>query len=366
MGTPRSRRRQRLDRRGRAALGWGLLFFVGSQLALIAAMERWRPELLHPEFGFRWTQLQKQLADHPGRPLALVLGSSHTATGFLPEDLDPAPLADGQTPLVFNFSMTGAGPVLQLTLLRRLLDAGVTPHWVVLEAMAPFFHAEGKHAEVRRVNVQCLKWGDLATLRHYTDRPARLYRRWLTARLEAWYANRYCLMNCLAPRWLPAAVRQDWWHDVRPLGSLPLPGRPVPPEELRAATDYARREYAPAFRDFRITPAQDRAARELLETCRARGIRVALVRMPEGSEFRSWYPPEARAPMDRYFAGLAREYDAPVFDARTWVPDDGFRDAHHLLPGGALAFTKRLEREALRPFLEGAVDPGRQTLSAAR
>ena len=43
----------------------------------------------------------------------------------------------------------------------------------------------------------------------------------------------------------------------------------------------------------------------------------------------------------------------PVIDARRWVADDGFADAHHLLPGGAADFTNRFGREVLQPLLEG-------------
>jgi hypothetical protein len=39
---------------------------------------------------------------------------------------------------------------------------------------------------------------------------------------------------------------------------------------------------------------------------------------------------------------------APVIDARGWLGDDGFWDAHHQLPSGAAAFTAQFQREVFR------------------
>jgi hypothetical protein len=55
--------------------------------------------------------------------------------------------------------------------------------------------------------------------------------------------------------------------------------------------------------------------------------------------------------MQNYLHGLGREFGLPLIDARTWVPDEEFRDAHHLLCPGAERFTDRLGKEALLPML---------------
>jgi hypothetical protein len=68
--------------------------------------------------------------------------------------------------------------------------------------------------------------------------------------------------------------------------------------------------------------------------------------MPEGSEFRSWYTPAMQAGIDSFLEQLSRAHRVPLIDARTWVPDEDFQDAHHLVAPGADTFTDRLAREA--------------------
>jgi hypothetical protein len=68
--------------------------------------------------------------------------------------------------------------------------------------------------------------------------------------------------------------------------------------------------------------------------------------MPEGEAFRQWYPPGAGERLDAYVRGLADEFGVPVIDARRWMRDEDFWDGHHLLPGGAAAFSRRLALEA--------------------
>ncbi len=75
-----------------------------------------------------------------------------------------------------------------------------------------------------------------------------------------------------------------------------------------------------------------------------------LLLMPEGTEFQSWYHPAARAEIDTYLACLNREYEVPLVDARSWLPDTAFFDSHHLHGDGATAFTQRFAREVLEPW----------------
>ena len=69
--------------------------------------------------------------------------------------------------------------------------------------------------------------------------------------------------------------------------------------------------------------------------------------MPESSAFRGWYPPGAGPAVAAYLGGLSREYGVPWTDARAWLADEHFVDGHHLLAGGAAAFSERFGREML-------------------
>src|SRR5262249_4492410 len=123
--------------RPRSALLWGLACFVGFQLGLAWDMERWQPELRDAEFGYKLATLRKQLEKSRDAPLVLALGSSRTQLGFRPSVVSSVCSGGSEPPVVFNFGLVGAGPVIELMCLRRLLDHGIRPHSVVVEILPP-------------------------------------------------------------------------------------------------------------------------------------------------------------------------------------------------------------------------------------
>ena len=78
---------------------------------------------------------------------------------------------------------------------------------------------------------------------------------------------------------------------------------------------------------------------------------AALVLMPEGPSFRALYPARAWPEVRAWVGSLSARQAAPLVDARAWLPEEEFLDSHHLLPGGAARFTRRLGREFLLPLL---------------
>src|SRR5439155_24598779 len=52
--------------------------------------------------------------------------------------LPPLRTPEGRPILPFNYSHTGAGPLLELVTVRRLLDAGIRPDWLVIEVMPAY------------------------------------------------------------------------------------------------------------------------------------------------------------------------------------------------------------------------------------
>jgi hypothetical protein len=80
----------------------------------------------------------------------------------------------------------------------------------------------------------------------------------------------------------------------------------------------------------------------VLARCAEHDIRAAVVLMPESSAFRGWYGPAGYAAATAFARKLSDEFGVPVYDAREWVPDDGFADGHHMIPAGAETFTDRL------------------------
>jgi hypothetical protein len=323
----------------RRALGWGAAFFVAGQLTLVAVVE-WRfPEWRDPEQGYKLARLRAFLAEAPGRPSVVVLGSSRAGQGIRPDVL-PA-----EAPRVFNYAFNGAGPVRTLVSLHQLLRGGVRPAAVVIEVHPALLHYFEQSVEDVWIWPERRAWGDLAVLARFADRPARPYRRWLRAHLTAASHHRFPLLSCLAPKWLGPDVCEARWRRVDRHGWLGCPKDEVTAEQYRIGLETAARQYGACFHQFQISERVDRALRELLDLCRREGIAVVLLTMPEGSEFRGWYPPAARVAIDAYLTQLGRDHGVPWIDARTWVADDGFYDGHHLLPGGAAAFTRRFGRE---------------------
>jgi hypothetical protein len=345
--------------KARAGLIWGLVLCAAVQLAGWVLTDRWYPELRDPEFGYRLARLKYVRATEPDRPLLVLLGSSRAEFGFRPGVLPPYRLANDATPLVFNFGLSGTGPVREYLTLRRLLAAGVRPNWVVVEVLPPLLHQVGIKREEYMHDPTHMSWADFRILKEFLVSPAQTRREMLPHLVCPWYARRFSIVTRYAPNWIPPYWRHDgWWTQQDNHGWLPMPQTSVTPDERFHRTVAARNEYRPALTDFEVSPVADRAMHKLLDLCRLQGIPAALLLMPESSDFRGFYDDRTRACLTGYLDRLGREYDLPCVDARQWLPDEAFVDGHHILRRAAITFTERLGRELLQPLVEGrAVGP---------
>ncbi|MGH7195062.1 MAG: hypothetical protein ACREJM_16235, partial [Candidatus Saccharimonadales bacterium] len=272
------------------------------------------------------------LKEEPNRPLVVVVGCSRCDFGFQPEKLAAAWEGDPSHPLFFNFSHLGAGPVLNLLQVRRLLQAGIRPRQIVLEIMPAFLANEWRSIYEYRAEA-----GELLLL-HRCRGDWRFLALFFKRRLAPWYQNRRELLNRVNPRW----TEPDEVVPLGPLGNYLGVSAVVPADYrvkiLRETDDL----YHPTLRHFSVADCAQRAIREVAELCRAEGVELTLLLTPEGSDFRSWYSPESVAAVERFCADLRREYGLGVIDARRWLPDEEFIDSHHMLAAGADRFTRRL------------------------
>ncbi|HLJ92588.1 MAG TPA: hypothetical protein VKU02_05270 [Gemmataceae bacterium] len=351
--------RQALASRCRKTLVGGLIGCLVLHITLVVITDQVLPELRDPEYGFKLARLRERLRQEPDRPLLLLLGSSRTGYGLRPEAAADWRTPNGESPIVYNFGLTGSGPILELLCLHRLLRAGIHPDRVIIEVMPPNLHQEGSWAETNWIGINRLGWDDVQRLRRYAEAPKQLCLDWWRMHGSPWYAQRFCILSRYAPGWLPWETRQDIWLGLDRSGWMIYPNTVLNPAQQRRALEFARRHYAPAFVNFHITDAADRALRDLLTVCRRQGIAATLLLMPEGPEFQSWYPPTARAEIDAYLSRVSHEYCVAVIDARGWLPETAFFDSHHLHPDGATVFTQRFSRELCKP----APVPGRPSLS---
>jgi hypothetical protein len=341
---------------------WGIASFVVGQAALAVTIEFQRPELRDPEYGYKLLRLRQRLAEEPDAPLVLMLGSSRVSVGFCPEALPPLQSGDDPAPVVFNFGLTAAGPVMELLCLKRLLADGIRPTGVIIEVMPPLLNQEQPDARWSDwIDVRRVARTDLELLHRYGGDSPDPVRSWWEARLLPCHAHRFGLLSRYAPNLVPWESRQDSWGNVDRSGWLPYPRPMVTPEEYRRGILKAHREYIVRILTFRVSERADRALRELLELCRDEGIASCLLCMPESWEFRFFYPPVVRQRIDSYLDRLSEQYQVPRLDTRDWIADEGFSDGHHLLASGAVAFTRRLGEEALPRLLKlGGAAPRRR------
>lgn len=353
-----------MPRQSRRAVLWSLGIVVSLQLALVVAMFWWIPGLRDPHYAWKVQCLRQRMQHAMGsasKPkLVVMLGSSRTALGFHADLLDePLTQQLGQSVVVFNFGMTGAGPVTERLNLKRLLAEGIRPDLLLVEVLAPSLgDAERLPVEARLLNAERL-WLDEVGILEKIDYPTqRLRKRWWQSWLAPWYTHRFAIMTQVDRECLPAGIRTDWSEVYGPSGWAPNPFPGATPEFRQRALEHARNEYAGLLEGFRLGGPTSKAVREILEVCRAERIRAALVLMPESPTFRSWYPDGVWEQIIAHVEDLRREYAVPIVNGQCWMDEPDFLDGHHLVEEGADRFTERLGQDAIVPMLQDpAISP---------
>lgn len=331
-----------------------LVWFVASLFALYFAafllLDVVRPSIRDPEYGRRVASLRSRIAEHPGRPLVLVIGSSRVSMGLRPTAWEETRPNDPTRPdpLIFNMSLVGSGPVMELMCLRRVYADGFRPAAVVLEYWPPFLREDGPYFEPDRIDHARLSDADRPLIHEYFwsehRNPTETEHEILLDRLRPLYRTRHRLLSQLLPRWQPWDKRLDMaWGNLDGWGWLAGIEEHYPAEpKMRALrVQHCEKIYRPQFQGFTIHPLADKALRETVNLARSNGAKVAFAYLPEATEFRSWIPPEVDRLARDHLARLRRELDVPLIDARRWLPDGYLVDGFHLSRIGAVEFTKR-------------------------
>jgi hypothetical protein len=327
----------------RRALVVGVVVFLTIQFGLNLAVRRdWLPlrdpvyaekiELLRPHDRFF-----DGSPSGTGRPTrVLALGSSRTQLGFDAGRFTRAvPQADA-----FNFGCPAAGPMTAALYFRRLLDAGAVPDVLLIEVHPGFLTPMDPPFEARWLHAYRLTPAEVDVLHDNA---------WAVAPPEhhgwqGWVAAAHAFKLPILNRYVPTLVPCPFGLTVgaRSDGRGYVAGIEIEPRERPRSVARTFEQYAPVFPGYHVGGPGPAAIRDTLRLAADHGIRTAVVLMPESSEFRGWYGPAGTAAID----GFVRTLGVRVFDARGWVPDDGFADGHHLTPGGGAAFTDRLAAEA--------------------
>jgi hypothetical protein len=295
----------------------------------------------------------------PGSPVVLFIGTSRAGNGFdagLAQSVLTGAL--GRPAATFNFGTPASGPVTHLLHLRRLLGDGHRPSLLLLEVHPPTLaKLPDGPLEARFADGTAFEWDEIDWLGNYGFPAERLREKRRQTAVAPWYGLRFQLLGRLAPTALPFHLRYDWGRGPDANGWNPVLVEEVSDEQRAAGLRRAGLEYRHILARMELGDAPVRALRDLLALCRERGIPVVLVRMPEGTGFRAFYPKPVAARVDRLLRELAAEYGCRIADCRGWMPDDAFVDGHHLLRVGASAFTQRLTREVIEPALRSRGAP---------
>ncbi|HEY7310434.1 MAG TPA: hypothetical protein VH643_13800 [Gemmataceae bacterium] len=343
--------------RGKRTILWAAIYFVCAQAALGVYLNWRRPDVRDPAYGLRLLTLRQRMAENPAAPLVLILGSSRTLNGMSPAHMHISRRESEPEPLVYNFALAGSGSVRELMTFRRLRAAGIKPDWLLIESWPVLWPEDGIFAERRVIADDELCWTDLTVLSRYLPGKVEFFGRALKGNLAPLVSYRSRLLHAgahfLLPRDLDRTLthEENDWTCTDGMGWLPYRKLPADLEAQRREVAKGLLVAAPLLNPLRIAPDSDRALRDLLDECRAEGIKVALFLMPEHSECRRWYSPQTHAVVSGYLTELTRQYGVPALDLRDWAPDEHFADFCHMAPWGAEPFSERFGRDVVRPLL---------------
>lgn len=329
----------------RRALAVGVVVFVAATLGCGWAMDR-ADAFRDPIYGRKETKLLA--IPRANGPLILVIGSSRIENGVNARHAETVLQRVGnRSATIFNFGSAGAGPMTMSVYLQRLLDRGTVPDRIVIEVLPKLLSdtADGP-PELAWLNPERFSESERAELERLSPKGTA---HWHKPTGNPWTDHAKSIVFHLHPALLTPAASFPWTQPMDDRGWYPFFHSQVTPELRASWTLRAERECRPNLATFEPDSVSARVFRQIIESCRERGIPIHLLLMPEGTVFHGWYGPGVNERLAKYLATLP----VPVTDARNWLPDEAFADGHHLLPAGATAFSERLAIEVLQPLLEG-------------
>lgn len=345
----------------RETVGWLALAFLLLNGVAFLTLDVLRPQVRDPEYGRRVQKLRARIAENPDRPVVVVIGSSRAAMGISPAAWEHnRPRGDRPDPLLFNMSLVGGGPVIELFCLKRLYHDGFRPAAVILEYWPAFLREDGPYWELGRIDSNRYFRSDRAFVREFSKDPRKVEREMNAARWNPLFENRFRLLSQVFPSWLPWTKRLDvTWVGVDDWGWLPGVETPAPhgPITRQTRLDHCETIYRDQFKGYSIGPIADHALRESVALARKNGAKVALTWLPESSEFRSWIPPTVEEECRRHLDKLCRELNVPLIDGRSVLADEFLADGFHLTRTGAEEFTRRFGPAVAATFPDLGVKP---------
>jgi hypothetical protein len=100
--------------------------------------------------------------------------------------------------------------------------------------------------------------------------------------------------------------------------------------------------------------------RDLVQRCRDAGIVVAFAWAPEARRYQDAFGPDRVETVAEYTRFLSDDLKSRVFAAPDCLAEDDFADGYHLLPAGAVRYSRWLAETHLKPWLAHA--PTKQSI----
>jgi hypothetical protein len=338
--------RTRWKRLHRSAAFWLVATFAVSQGVLAVYVDQDAPPVRDPEFYLLEGMLRDRMAEKPGRPSAMFLGSSRVAHGF-----DAARATGDHDALVFNFGVPGSGPYFQTVMMDRLRDDGVRTDILFLEVLHSFYNAAGvRSLDGSLLDGARLSYGEAVGLLHYGNKSnSGPLRRWSLARALPVYRHQAELRELIGLDMFQPGEGPT--PPFAPIDRLGYREREIDKKMYATLTELAHKQYDPFYTAYKFDADAWGRLVGTIDRARSGGTDVVVVLMPEGSEFRHLYTPDVRGGAENLVRRLRDEVGVTVVDAREWLDNSAFYDQHHLLPNGAKDFADRFRTDALEPAL---------------
>lgn len=351
--TPKVKRRENRQKRNkRILLLVGLLILAG-QIGVGLLLDQ---NLLKVRFPAAEAMINA-IARLPRQPDIVFMGSSRFEGGINVAEirqLMEIPFGE-EAPQMFNASIRASDPYSMHFLMRMLADRGVMPRMVVLEISPETVTTAGPFQNIQVARL--LTWKDMPV-----DAPdllaRRQYSRLLSSRLLPIFLYRRELLTWLIgsePPYLtlaetaaqqPAPIGEDA-DIVRPSA----PDIPVMTQEQREAVLRQLQAAAPTvrkwLRDYRIAGLNPRHLESMLKLLRTHKVTIILVGVPVSQPHYDCYTHDINQKFLDYMSYLSRTYGCRFVDYRNRVPDEFFRDTHHLTKNGGAFFSRMLQEEVL-------------------
>ncbi len=346
---------KRKTRAAACAVVLGITLALALQLMTGWAIRTDRIAVSDPQYAEKLLLLRARMAAADRAATAkqvLFLGSSRTFDAVNAKAASEQLARELGTPIeAFNFAHAGAGPVTTAIYFRRLLAEGITPHAVAIEVHPAFLAAQIQPPpETKWLSPVRLKPHEIATARELELPIASPAAHGSRGLYLAWFEYRIQLVERYAPALSTLQYRLGAGHEPDAHGFVRV--RELPAEQRSRLLVLTKKQYDECWPNYEPGGSGIHGLRDVLQTCRAHGIRAMLYTTPESTVFRSWYGEPGFSHIAPKIAEVANEFGVPFCDAREWLPDELIGDGHHLIGTGADAFTARLCSESLVPWLK--------------